>query len=196
MTATGTTPLSAGSADVVDIVATVPAAAASSYGASGLLQFVNPQLNGSPLAVTADRSVEKVAYFGDATGDGTLSGLDASLIARNAATLDDGFTAYPLTDPLIVGDVTGDGSLSGMDACYVAQKSVQLSVPQIPDVPAVGSLTHATVDPTIGIPTGTIGLQGGTVSVPVSITDNSSGVLSADFTITYDATRLSIGMPT
>ncbi len=192
ITASGTTALSAGAADIADIVASVPASAAASYGASAVLSLANAQVNSGAIAVTTDRAIEKAVYFGDATGDGTLSGLDASYISRNSANLDDGFSAYPLTDPRIVADVTGDGTLSGMDACYTAQKSVELSIPQIPDLPAHGPLTAATIDPTLSAQLGVVGTPGSTALVPISISDDANGVLSADFTITYDSSRLSI----
>ena len=82
-----------GAADIVDILASVPASAASLYSASGLLSIGNAQTNLGVLPNST--AVEKVAYFGDATGDGTLSGLDASLIDRNVVHLDDGFPPIP-----------------------------------------------------------------------------------------------------
>ena len=176
---------------MVDLVASVPSSAISTYGASQLLKFASVRQRGEHPR-DDERGVEKVAYFGDASGDGTLSGTDASLISRNVVHLDNGFSAYPLTDPLIIADVTGDGTLSGLDASYVAQKVVHYSVPQIPDVPSHGSLTQATVDPTVSVALGTIGIPGTTANVPVSITDDASGLASADLTFDYDTSRLSL----
>ena len=177
-----------GGTDIVDISASVPATAISSYGASALLKLVNPQVNAAAIAV-AD-AVEKVAYFGDTTGDGTLSGLDASDDARNQVQLDNGFSAYPLTDPRIVGDVTGDGTISGQDASFIAQKSVQLSVPKIPDIPSHASLVKAATDPTITVPLGVAVSAGQSVTVPIGISDNAGGLLSASLTITYNPALL------
>ena len=183
-----------GGTNILDILASVPTAAISTYGASALLKVVNPLINGA--ASTPTDSVEKVAYFGDATGDGTLSSLDASFDARNQVLLDNGFAAYPLTSPLLVGDVTGDGSLSGLDASFVAQKSVQLTVANIPAIPSHASLVAAGVDPTVTIPLGITANAGqnAKVHVPVNITglDTTSGLLSADFVITYNPALLSI----
>jgi hypothetical protein len=197
VSASGTSALSGAAMDVVDLVASVPSSAISTYGAAQLLQLTNVAVNEQEIPVLTDEALEKVAYFGDATGDGTLSGFDSNLISRNVVHLDNGFTAYPLTDPRIVADVTGDGTLSGLDASYVAQKSVSLIVPQIPDVPSHGSLTHATVDPTVTIPLGTVGIPGSAVDVPVGITglnglDQQDGLAGASFTFTYDASRLSL----
>ena len=195
VTASGTSTLSGSAADVVDLVANVPASAASVYGASQLLTLSSVHINEGNIPVTTDEAIEKAVFFGDASGDGSLSGQDASLISRNVVQLDNGFTAYPLTDPLIVADVTGDGTLSGLDASLVAQKSVSLPVPQIPDAGLI-SITHATVDPEVVIPVGTIGTPGGSVNVPVSIGSDihgdAAGLNSVDITITYDPTRLSI----
>ena len=181
-----------GGTNIVDILASVPTAAISTYGASALVKVVNPMINGT--ASTPTDSVEKVAYFGDATGDGTLSGLDASFIARNQVLLDNGFSAYPLTSPLLVGDVTGDGSLSGLDASFVAQKSVQLTVANIPAIPSHASLVAAGVDPTISVPVGITATAGqaAKVNVPIGIVDDADGLMAADLTITYDPALLSI----
>jgi hypothetical protein len=75
-----------------------------------------------------------VAYFGDATGNGLYSGLDAQRVARIGVGLDSGLSAYPAIDPVIVGDVTGNGGLSGLDAQRIARKAVGLPVPEIPDL--------------------------------------------------------------
>ena len=140
VTASGSQAASGSPGDVVDLVASVPSSAISQYGASQLLKLTNVRVNEGNIAAVADEAIEKVAYFGDATGDGSLSGLDASMISRNVVHLDDGFTAYPLTDPRIIADVTGDGTLSGLDASYVSQVVVHLTVPTIPAVPAHGSV--------------------------------------------------------
>ena len=183
--------MSAGPGNILDIVADVPASAIGTYGAAQLLTIVGATVNGSS-NVIADAAIQKVAYYADASGDGTLSGLDASLMARNMVGTDDGFSAYPLTDPRIVGDVTGNGGIGGMDAMLVANKSVQLAVPEIPDVPFHAALTAAGVDPTVSIPFGLTGLPGNTVNVPVSIADSAAGLQSIDLTMIYGTSLLDL----
>ena len=150
----------------------------------------------NPIPSIGGRAVEKVAYFGDASGDGTLSGYDAALIARNSVMIDDGFSASPLTDPRIIGDVTGNGTLSAMDAMYVSQAAVQIPQSLIPAVPVHTTITHASVDPTVAVGSSVLANPGQTVDVPVSITDDANGVLAAGLTITYDSNVLSLTNPT
>ena len=179
-----------GGTDILDITASVPAAAISTYGASALLNVVNPLVNGAVVA-TSD-SVEKVAYFGDANGDGKLGGADASLVARNKVHLDSGFNAYPLTDPRLVADIAGTGSFTSLDASQIAQVGVHLPVANIPTIPSHGAITLAGADPTVGIPSGIAATAGQTVDVPVSILDNAAGLASADLAIDYNPAALSL----
>ena len=179
-----------GGTDIVDITASVPAAAISSYGASALLKIVNPQVNGG--AIPISDALEKVVYFGDVSGDGKVNAADATLVARNKVHLDSGFSAYPLTDPLIIGNATGTGSLSASDASLMAQVGVHLAVAKIPTIPSHGALTAAGVDPTVGIPSGIAATAGQTVDVPVSILDNAAGLASADLAIDYNPALLSL----
>jgi hypothetical protein len=179
-----------GGTDIVDISASVPAAAISSYGASSLLKVVNPLVNGA--AIPISDALEKVVYFGDVSGDGRVNAADASLVARNRVHLDSGFSAYALTDPRIIGNVTGNGTLASSDASLIAQVGVHLPVAKIPAIPTHGTLTAAGVDPTVGIPLGIAATAGQTVNVPVSITDNAAGVASADFVIDYNPDLLTL----
>ena len=188
VTASGTHPLSGGASDIVDLLASIPTNAP--YGASQLLQITkitgsNGILNEGGIGVITDEAVQKVAYLGDATGNHSVDGLDASLIARAAIGLDNGFTAYPLTDPRIIGDVTGDGTLSGLDAQEVAAFGVGLPEADVPAVPSGIAITNSSIDPTIVIPTAVVGDRGQSVTLPVSISDSAAGVLAADLNMTY-----------
>ncbi|MCA9249181.1 MAG: hypothetical protein KDA42_18795 [Planctomycetales bacterium] len=93
-------------------------------------------MNSGELAADGDDAVQRVTLFGDASGDGTYSALDASLVARVAVGLDSGFDAANLIDPIILADVTGDGTLSALDASFIARKAVGLNQPEMPDLHA------------------------------------------------------------
>ncbi len=201
LSASGTGALPGGPSDVVDLMASIPVNAP--YGASQLLKLTtvtgsNGILNEGNIGVLTAEAVQKVAFLGDATGDGALSGLDASYIARNTVGLDDGFSAYPLTDPRIIGDVTGDGTISGLDASEVANAFVGNAEPTIP-MDEWGGLTSytvsSTIDPTVGIPTLVVGNRGQAVTLPVSVTVNTgnAGLLAADLNMTYPTGNISIG---
>ncbi len=129
----GTTELTAGSIQIGHIESRIPSSAPA--GASAILQVEDIQLNEGSLAARGDTALQLVAYFGDVTGNGSYSGLDASCVARVAVGLDSGFTAFPITDPRVVGDITGNQAMSGFDASLVARKAVGLDVPEIPDLP-------------------------------------------------------------
>jgi autotransporter-associated beta strand protein len=179
----GMSALAGPASDVLDLVGSIPSTAP--YGAAQLLKPINVLLNEGNIGVLTEEALEKVAYFGDATGNTNLSGLDATLISRNVVHLDDGLSAYPLTDPRIIADATGDGTLSGLDASEVANASVHNPEPTIPAVPAHSVLVTSGVDPTITIPLGVMADPGQSVNVPVSITDDAVGLSAADFDLVY-----------
>jgi hypothetical protein len=199
----GTTPLPSGSLNqnLVSLVAGIPEAAP--YLAAEILRFTDIRVNEGGIAAVGDNAIHKVAFLGDATGEGSLSGTDASRISRAVVGLDGGFSAYPLTDPVIIADATGDRTLSGLDASYVARKSVNQIVPTIPDVPyflGPGGIhipypvtNFAGVDPTVQIGDANMAANpGDTVHAIVRITDHPQGLDSANFTITYDTGLLSL----
>jgi hypothetical protein len=129
---TTTTPLGSGPAELVTLTAEVPETAT---GGAQVLEITEVSVNEGTVAVTADQAVHSVAYFGDTTGNGDYSGLDAVQIARVVVGLDSGFEAHPLIDPVILADITGNGDLSGLDAVLVAQEVVGLDPPEIPPIP-------------------------------------------------------------
>jgi Right handed beta helix region/Cohesin domain len=189
VSAFGATALGAGPSDIVDLVGDIPSGA--SYRAAQVLKPINVELNSGAIGVVVDEAVEKVAYFGDATGDSTLSGLDASFISRNVVSLDDGFSAYPLTDPRIIADVTGDGTLSGLDASFAARAVVGNLPATIPAVPSHATPAMNGLDPTVSIPLGVAAVAGGTVTLPVAVSE-ANGLQAIDLVLAYDPSALSI----
>jgi hypothetical protein len=135
------TALTPGAATIVSLVATVPSGA--TYKASHLLHISSLSINEGGLAATADDAIHVAAYFGDATGNGGYSGLDAQRVARVSVGLDSGYSAYPLIDPVIIGDITGNGALSGLDANRIAQEAVGIDRPEIPPIPSPDSQPSA-----------------------------------------------------
>jgi hypothetical protein len=133
LTFSSPTPLEAGSAEFITLTAGVPLSAPS--GAAHILDIEILDVNSGAISATADDAIHTVGFFGDATGDGTYSGLDAQRVARVTVGLDGGFRAYPTIDPLIVGDITRDGGFSGLDAQRIAQMTVGLDPVEIPPLP-------------------------------------------------------------
>ena len=209
----GGTALSAGLQDLIHFNASVPSTA--SYGASNLLRISNLNLNAGGINGRADDAVQKVAFFGDATGNGgnysllsplVYSSLDASVIAQlgvdaafNPAA---GFDAYDMTDPVIVADVSGNGTMSSLDASYVSQELLYLSgggpsfnrleIPNLPTAPPTASGFVAGPDPTVVIQELITGQRGSVVNVPVNVTDDFAGTTSVDMVISYDPSQLDL----
>ncbi len=125
--------LAAGSVELITLTADVPGSAPA--GSTHILDLEILDINSATVAATADDAIHSVGYVGDATGDGTYSGLDAHHMARVGAGFDIGFVAFPLTDPAIVADVTSDGDLGDLDAQAIALKTVGLGGEELPPLP-------------------------------------------------------------
>jgi hypothetical protein len=127
------TPLPGGETVFVMLSAKVPAL--SAYGGSHVLSLTDlvivDTLDAS-VSASVDDAVHLAAYFGDSTGNGEYSGLDAQRVARVGVGLDGGFEVYPTTDPLVVADISRDGTISGLDAQRVALQAVGLAPEEIP----------------------------------------------------------------
>ena len=74
------TPLGAGAAELVRLVAQVPATAP--YRATHILDITTITVNEGAIPVLADDALHVAAYFGDATGNGTYSALDGQRVLR------------------------------------------------------------------------------------------------------------------
>lgn len=130
VTLEGNDPLTGSNLNIVNVEATVPDNA--EYGAAGVLDLNNVEINDGDIGAIGDDAVHKVGLFGDVSNDRSYSAFDAAAIARVLAGLDTGFDASKLTDPLISADVTGDRRLSILDALYVARVAVGLEQAEIP----------------------------------------------------------------
>jgi uncharacterized delta-60 repeat protein len=189
-----TTDLSAGAQNLVKITAHVPDGAA--YGAAEALVVSGITVSkndATTLASVGDVAVHKAVYFGDVDADRQYTGFDSGLISRVVVTLDNGFHATPLVDPVIVADIDGSGGLTGIDASFVAQKSVALPRPEIPDLPAsLPPLVGGGVDPQINGGTGLVGKPGDVLNIPLTI-DDATNLLGFNVTVNYNQAQLLIG---
>jgi hypothetical protein len=181
------------------IVANVPNSASSLYQAKGLLHLANIVRNTTDNSTRNADSFQVVAYFGDTNGDHRVTAGDASLVNRVVLTLDTGFAAYRLVDPLIVGDINGGGTIDGTDVTLVNRFVANLfaTSPQIPQFSTAGlTFTSPGSDPALSIPTNLSVSAGGTVSVPVNIDEakpaGSTGLSSATLAIRYDPRVFSV----
>ena len=141
-------------------------------------------------------------------GDKVIDGLDklaANAVATGAAT---GFSAYTLSDPVIVGDVAGDLSVDAGDVSTLDAFVAQLAPAQIPlpptQLPAgnpnfINKNTLSSpnaADPILSLPAGMQANAAGIVTVPVMLDhphpDGSTGLTQAGLSLTYDPSVLSL----
>ena len=116
----GTTPLDSGEVDLVQLQGTIPDTA--TYGVTDAIAIDDISLNEGSIDATGDIALQRVSLTGDIDGDGGYSNLDSYLISQMAVGLSDSFTAFPLTDPLLVADMNQDGIISALDSFLVAQE--------------------------------------------------------------------------
>ncbi|HUG67973.1 MAG TPA: cadherin domain-containing protein, partial [Pirellulaceae bacterium] len=151
-------PMSAGAADIVHLIATVPETA--TYGAAQVVNIAFLDVNAGGLQATGDDALHVVAFPGDANKNRRYDAEDARLIARTGIGLDSGFVTaqptstaatnllYPTVDAVIIGDVTGVDGLSPLDASDVLRAVVGLSTPNIPAIPTAQGPTSLTLSAT------------------------------------------------
>jgi len=192
LTVTGLSGATGTNATVASVGASVPNAAP--YASKQVLNLQNASINGGAIAARDDDAVHLAAYFGDATGNGGLSGQDASLVSQVAAAIATGFAAYQLADPVLVGDITGNGGLSGQDASFVSVRATGQSVPQIPDIPGIPAPPAGGPDPRLYLVGGSA-RPGETVTIQLrmEVTERAGIALSSgDYAIRFDATRFQV----
>lgn len=165
------------------------------YTSSQLLSWGQIQLNGGAIGGTGDSAVHCVAYFGDSSGNGGYSALDASFIARVAVGLDTGFDAFELTDPRIIGDLNHDGSFTPSDALGTLRQSVGIAQPTIPPLPGVMTpLTPGGVDPIVTVTSMTV-LKGDSFVAPLTI-DATPGLQAFNLDIAFNPAVFTAGPTT
>jgi hypothetical protein len=143
-----TNPLPAGSAEFVNLQATVPATDASSiYGGQQILdlhEVIVSDGNDNEAPTVVDDAFHQASFFADVSGNGRINAADASGVARFAALIDSGFAGSPNADPGVVGDISGNGRVNAADASLLAQFAALINVPQIPAIPAGVVITGTT----------------------------------------------------
>jgi hypothetical protein len=167
-----------------DIVAYVPNTAASSYDAKALLKLGNIVINGvnsrNTRAVAA-YTIGVNTYFGDVTGDGAITGADVSAetnVANGNAT---GFTAFPLTNPVIIGDVQGDLSIDSADVTDLRNYVNLLAHPQVPNVPPGLTISYAPSTADVNLlsnPGNQNNLVGDNVGMRLAFTESSTNAVT------------------
>ena len=200
------TALTAGPVRLGGLVASVPNSAAPLYTQKGLMHWSGVSVSGTGGSITTvgDDSMDILAYFGDADGDGSLSGGDASLISRVATGVDNspatgvigGFAAFRLADPTLIGDLATAGTVGAGSVTLMNSFLSGTPRTQIPTVPTGLTIPQHGVDPALTIPTNLQATAGGTVAVPVQIDSGrpqgSTGVTEAILAVQFDPAEFTV----
>ena len=132
--------LAGGDRPILNLQATVPADnAAETLGRAHVLDLHSVVISnavGDQFPVIANDGLHHLAYFADVSGNRRINAIDAALLARFVALIDQGFGTAPLIDPVIVGDISGNGRINAADASRVAQFAALIDVPEIPAIPS------------------------------------------------------------
>ncbi|MCA9140923.1 MAG: hypothetical protein KDB00_29330 [Planctomycetales bacterium] len=182
--------------DVALFSLTASVASDAPYGASGAIEIIDVSVNSGQIETVGDIALQKTSLLGDATGDRSYSGLDASLVARVYRNelfgdSDTGFDNYPLVDPHLIGAIAND-KISNADPSLLARAVVGYPVPELPQVPnGLAALVQTGVDPTVTL-SDTYAIAGGKALVTATIDNTQTGLLAFDFRINYDASKLSL----
>src|SRR5213076_1758218 len=192
---TSPTALASGFVRLGGLVAQVPNSAG--YKAKELLHLTTIQVNGGATAAINDDGIHVVAYLGDTNGDGLYTAADSQLTARVANSLDSGFAAYRLADPVVIADTNGTAFLDNGDASILLQVAAGNSLAQIPPIPIPAPpLVPTGPDPTLSLPANLPAVAGAIVSVPVFLDDpapaGSLGMMEAVLALQYDPNVLTV----
>jgi hypothetical protein len=184
-----------------DILASVPDSAANRYKAKELLHLSAITVNGAPFTGVTAGGLHVNAYFGDVSGNGTITGLDlatANILAQGKPASPIGLPAYRLVDPAVIGDISGDGAIDATAVTDIAVFTAKLHPQQMPALPTGLTITPSGPDPTLSL--GAVGRIGNPsydgVVVPVLLDnphpEGSSGMTEAILALTYDPKGLAI----
>lgn len=184
-------PALSGSQVLASLTAEVPVTA--TLGSAHLLKFDSLLLNSGAIAVQGDAALGVVAFVGDATGNGSYSGLDAAYVSRVQFAIDSGFDAFPWIDPVIVADVTADSTLNATDANWIARKSIGLTQAEIPDIPPAVPAPEPGIGPrSVNLTLADyLGVAGENVLSTVTISD-AAGLMAVELTVDYDPALLDV----
>jgi hypothetical protein len=198
-------PLPTGDQPFAYLQATVPSGTAANpvpYKAKDLMTLTNVSLDGGATPVATANAVHLVAYVGDTDGNGAYTSNDAVLITRVVLQTDNGFTAYPLVDPVVVADTDGSGFIPADAALQVNEAGVafptaNLPVPPIPPGGVFQPISN-NVDPSVSVgrEAWSVGRDGFVATVPVNIDDahptGSTGLIAGRLVLTYDPDAFTI----
>jgi hypothetical protein len=149
-----------------------------------------------PRPARADDGLHLAVFVGDGNASRTYTGGDATLQQRLIVGQGSGFSAYPLTDPMLIADVNRSDTLTGGDATLLQRMIVGTPITQAPPPPTGITVPDvAGPDPRLFIPTILTGRPGDTVTIPVvlEVTEPSGiSVAAIDLAIAYDPTVFTV----
>jgi hypothetical protein len=139
------------------------------------------------------------AYVADTNGSASYSTIDQQRMQRIVSALDSGFSAFPLTDPVVIADVNNDRYFNSADTLLLAREINYLNGglatnnrPEIPDIPSgIGPFTFTGADPLVDIPQNLTATAGGMVTVPVRL-DTAQNLESVQLELAWNPGQLEL----
>jgi hypothetical protein len=111
---------------------------------------------------------------------------------RQLSSLDTGFSAFQLADPVIVADISGNGVFNTADRTLLLREISAIDQTLIPPIPpGVAPIVLGGPDPYVSLPQTMSAQPGGVVTLPVSL-DTAVGLESAQMRVAYDASALEV----
>jgi hypothetical protein len=170
-------------------LAKVPNSAANEYKAKEILELSQIKVNGSDFTGVWANGLHVIAYFGDVTADGIISGLDVATAGAVAGGGSLGLSAFKLVDPAALGDIAGDASIDATAVSDLASFTSNLPTPQIPAIPMGLTITPGGPDPTLSL-AGVKGVVSVLLDHPHPV--GSTGMEEAVLALTYDPKVLTV----
>jgi hypothetical protein len=188
------------------LLATVPSGTTANpvpYKMKNLLHLSNVSLNGGAIPVATGDALHLVAYVGDGDGNGSYSANDAVLVTAALLSVNTGFKAYQLVDPIIVADTDGSGFIPPDAALQANTAGVGLPTRTLPIPPIPGGVVFIpignNVDPILSVGRGAWRVERdgqSAVTVPINIDDphpaGSTGLIEGHLALTYDPSLFTV----
>jgi Ca2+-binding RTX toxin-like protein len=191
----GASELGTGALTLLRLLASVPESA--TYGLTSSLRIENPEVlvvDGenselSPVNGRYDEAIVHTAFIGDADSDAHYTAQDAAIVAAVWHGHQSGFGTVRLLDPRLLGDVDQSGTLSAQDVEWIIDKSFANSLrPEIADPIDLNYQPPWDRELQLEFPERIISGPGESVTLPVSLTGDATGIRAIEFSFAYPET--------
>ena len=191
----GSTPLPAGEAALVNLIAEVPETAV--FNDSQVLRVSGGATDGNSnlIALASTASVHKVAFIADANASGTIDFTDIRALSalQSPGNPTAGLDQFDLTDPTLLGDIVPDGSIDFADLQSIAREALLSEGSDlIPDIDIAIDPAAIGPDPILSLSDISNVQAGQTASSTISVVGDSENLASFTLTVNYATDLLDI----